>query len=193
MAWVFPERPDHRVVRELKSEDLIEVMSSVDRDGVVSLLPFNSPNVRPLMHEAKFHRNERAFQLLAEVLKRYLKDADEHTLIIPIPLSDKRRKERGYNQVEEVVKRAVFEQQHLKLRSDILYRKRDTKPQTSLSRSDRLMNMIDAFGCRLDSNFEPDSHIILVDDVSTTGATLKSAAEALRPLNVSLTLLSLAR
>lgn len=190
---MFPERPDHRVVRELKSEDLIEVMSSVDRDGVVSLLPFNSPNVRPLMHEAKFHRNERAFQLLAEVLKRYLKDADEHTLIIPIPLSDKRRKERGYNQVEEVVKRAVFEQQHLKLRSDILYRKRDTKPQTSLSRSDRLMNMIDAFGCRLDSNFEPDSHIILVDDVSTTGATLKSAAEALRPLNVSLTLLSLAR
>ena len=189
MAWVFPERPDHRVVRELKSEDLIEVMSSVDRDGVVSLLPFNSPNVRPLMHEAKFHRNERAFQLLAEVLKRYLKDADEHTLIIPIPLSDKRRKERGYNQVEEVVKRAAPHQ----LRNDILYRKRDTKPQTSLSRSDRLMNMIDAFGCRLDSNFEPDSHIILVDDVSTTGATLKSAAEALRPLNVSLTLLSLAR
>lgn len=172
-------------------EDLLKEMRPITKDGIVSLLHFNSKNVRPLIHEAKFHQNDRAFQLLAEVLKQYLKNMDDKTLIIPIPLSRKRLQERGYNQVEEVVKRAAY----MKLCVHILFRERDTKPQTSLSRQGRLENMVGAFACHRHSWSEvAGSNIILIDDVSTTGSTLKAAAEALRPLNpASLTLLSLSR
>jgi len=184
---VFPERDDHRIVRELNRDELVSHFHPKIENDIVSLLPFREPLVRSLVHEAKFHQNERAYELLGEVLSLYLKDQNAK-IVIPIPLSDKRLKERGCNQVEEVLKRALRQVPHMQMRTDLLKRTKNTKPQTSLSRQDRLQNVAGAFTIRPGLGQE---HIILIDDVSTTGATLRSAASVLE--SASITLLSLAR
>lgn len=192
LQWVFPERDDHKVVRELDIKDLWVHLQPRTDGRLVTLLPFSAPGVRSLIHEAKFHQNERAFRLLGTVLERYLKSVEAGAVIIPVPLSAKRRKERGCNQVEEVVKRALRDLDHVRMSADALYRARDTKPQTSLSRRDRLNNVAGAFAV-CEANLR-DVRVILVDDVATTGATLKAAAAALETLSpASVTLLALAR
>jgi len=197
--YVFPERHDHKVVRLLSVNDLRSHLNPVTHDDFVFLLPFSEPMIRATIHEAKFYGNEKAWQLLGEILSQYVRHCPEETIIVPIPLSYARAKQRGFNQVEEIarqgLKRQFYNDQTLlshKLRSDLLYRKRDTAPQTSLPRQERLKNVKDAFGIH-DTTDVRGTHIILLDDVATTGATLKAAEASLRPLlPASITLLALA-
>ncbi len=191
-TYVFPERPDHRVTRLLTEAELSRYLRpSLDQE-ITSLLPFRETSTRALIHEAKFHGNERAWELLGGALSHYLKHVSSDTVLIPIPLSAKRRRARGYNQVEEVAKRALKHHANIKLELDLLIRTRDTKAQTSLDRGKRIANVADAFGIRHSRSLEGLS-IIILDDVATTGATLKAARKALIPLKpASITLLALA-
>lgn len=191
--YVFPERAEHRIVRELLLSDLLLHLYPTTRDGIVSLLPFSEPIVRAVVHEAKFQHNEKAWDLLGNILFHYLKHCKKDTLLIPIPLSEKRRRTRKYNQVEEIAKRAHALLPYQKLSVEGLFRKRDTVPQTSLTRKDRFVNVAGAFGVH-DVHGLKNQDIIILDDVSTTGATLKAAQLAIKPHGpTSITLLSLAR
>ena len=191
--YVFPERDEHRIVRNLRPDDLLLHLCPITRGDIVSLLPFNEPVVRAVVHEAKFQHNEKAWELLGEVLKQYLKHCGKNTLLIPIPLSEKRRRARKYNQVEEITKCAHKLLPHLEISTDTLFRKRDTMPQTTLSRKDRLKNITGAFGVRDVASIK-NHNVIVIDDVSTTGATLTVAKQALDKHHpTSITLLSLAR
>ena len=184
--YIFPERADHRIVRTLQIDDIFSRPRVLD--GVVSLLSFQDPIVRALIHEAKFYGNERAFFLLSAVLAKYLNDAEASGVLVPMPLSEKRKRERRYNQVEEVVRRVPG----MTMEIGALFRSRDTKAQTSLKRKDRLTNVIGAFEVR-DPELLQGRDVILIDDVITTGATLKAAAAALEACQPSsITLLALA-
>lgn len=98
--------------------------------------------------------------------------------IIPIPLHVARLRERGYNQAE-VLGEFVAEALHVSMYTDILYRTRQTTPQVATkSRKERLRNMNDVFGVR-PSDIKGKS-VILFDDVFTTGATTRAAANALK-------------
>lgn len=95
--------------------------------------------------------------------------------IVPMPLTRRRRRQRGFNQAEllaAVVARALG----LPRRGAHLIRKRDAPPQRSLARAARLRNVRGAFAMRrrLDCR-----RVALLDDVTTTGATVRAAAEAL--------------
>lgn len=189
---IFPERIDHRIVRELEAGGLLCHLSAVALGSFTALLPFKEPTVRSTIHEAKFHHNEKAWQLLSEVLSQYLKHLPAGTVLIPVPLSDKRLKERGYNQVTKVAKLALRSVPHIKLLEDRLERVRDTVPQTKLKREERLTNVTGAFGAR-DLSALTNVSVIILDDVATTGATLKAAEASLLPLKPSsITLLALA-
>ncbi|MEZ4200283.1 MAG: hypothetical protein R3B69_01615 [Candidatus Paceibacterota bacterium] len=90
---------------------------------------------------------------------------------VPIPLSAKRRKQRGYNQIELLLKPIVRETGHV-YAPQYIKRTRDTAPQTSLNRADRLHNLKDAFVVpEKYTEHIRGAHIIVVDDVTTTGAT----------------------
>ncbi len=189
---VFPEREDHKLVRSIDPSTLFIRPQLTADDNITSLLRFRDPEIRALIHEAKFHQNERAFELLGELLGRYLKRFESENIVVPIPLSAKRRRQRGCNQVEEVVKRALRSAPHLKMDTGLIYRVRNTVPQTSLSRHERLENVRGAFATP--GRLAPTPvRLILIDDVATTGATLKAAATALGEINAPITLLSLAR
>jgi ComF family protein len=96
--------------------------------------------------------------------------------VIPIPLSDQRLNERGYNQVDLIAHplARIFSWQYL---PRALSRARHTRSQVGLSSSERRQNVSGAF--RAQPRFIREKNILLVDDVATTGATLDSASQAL--------------
>lgn len=107
---------------------------------------------------------------------------DHADLLIPVPLSAERLRERGFNQALELCKHLSAEKTHAKL----LLRVKNTLTQSSLTRSERLKNVATAFAIDpLQAAQLQGKRIVLVDDVMTSGATLFAAAQALRLAQVS--------
>ncbi len=101
------------------------------------------------------------------------------SVCIPIPLHPSREKIRGFNQ-SEVLGRYIMQKLHIPMNADILYRTRKTTPQVDMKeRVKRLQNMNHAFAVREPIDRVP-SHILLFDDVWTTGATMRAAANVLK-------------
>lgn len=98
-------------------------------------------------------------------------------LVIPVPMPEKRLLERGFNQAEALA--SLLARALLIKQEDGLLRKRETKPQSSLGRQDRLKNLQSAFRSNPDVNFAGKT-IWLVDDVITTGTTLDECAKILK-------------
>ena len=180
---IFPLRADARIVKELKLENLEPLVLHREMDGVTALLPFTSQFVRACVHEVKYHENQKAIALLGLILQQHLENQSETCLLIPIPLSAERRKKRGYNQTELILK-AAAKHTSSKVDIEILERTKNTPPQTSLNKSERIENMYEAFAIYDNQSVRKKiagSTIILIDDVTTTGATLKAAKAALLP------------
>jgi len=106
---------------------------------------------------------------------RGLEPLTRDVVLLPIPLSAKRLRKRGYNQAA-VLAAALGSATGLVVDADLLHRARDTPTQTALTPEARAANVKGAFmaPARVQGTF------VLVDDVCTTGATLASAATALR-------------
>jgi len=177
--YIFPERAEYRIVHDLTIADLLLHLKPSRRNNIVYLLPFNEPCVRAVIHEAKFRRNEKAWRLLGEVLSSYIREYQKDYVLIPIPLSENRLSQRKYNQVEEILKCAQKIIPDLNVKSEVLFRCVDTAPQTSLAKKERLKNMNKAFGLRYLETLK-NCNLIIVDDVTTTGATLNSARITLK-------------
>lgn len=105
-----------------------------------------------------------------------LKWADDIDVIVPVPLHEKKEAERGYNQ-SALIAEGMSEVLKIPVDNNILKRTRYTESQTQKTRSERLENMQDAF--ILNAGICKGAHILLTDDILTTGATLEAAARAL--------------
>jgi ComF family protein len=104
---------------------------------------------------------------------------DERRALVPVPLSAKRIRERGYNQSEHLA-RAVAARWSLPVWNDVLARVRHTETQTRLTPGDRLRNVSGAFSSRPSARkMLRGAHVVVVDDVVTTAATLNACAAAL--------------
>jgi ComF family protein len=167
------------------AEHLEPIVLQTTSTSVTALLPYRHTSIRALILEAKFHESKKAFALLGTVLADYLlAECEEHGfenrsyVLIPIPLSKRRFRERGYNQVERIVREALtMLPGSFSLSTTLLKRVRDTSPQTKLGRNARLKNMMGAFECA--ALLDHCATYILVDDVATTGATLQAGHTAL--------------
>ncbi len=188
LDFLFPLRADELVLREVPDDDFLSLLSPrlvpETRPGTVALFSFDKEPVRSAIHEAKYHGSERAFKLLSLALSDYLRDTDDVgatrlnlVALVPIPLGKERRKDRGFNQVEEVAKRVVKEL-GMEMKTDLLVRTRETVSQISLARGKREENMRGAF--KTTRRADPSCTYIVIDDVLTTGATLQSAIDALK-------------
>jgi len=133
--------------------------------------------IRELIHEFKYEKDIELGKFLAKIFvsKIDLEKLKNFDLVVPIPLHKNKLEERGFNQSEIF---ASFISKKLNLRMKrILIKKFETLPQAELKKEDRLKNVKGVFEVRKKLNGE---NIILVDDVYTTGATLKEAFKILK-------------
>ena len=161
-------------------------------DGIRS--PFRFEGVmRQAIHELKY-RNLRAIcGSLAELLAAYLEvNPVPGEVLVPVPLYSRRLRERGYNQ-SSLLARELARLTALPIVEDSLYRSKDGLPQAKTATAeDRRRNVADAFACQ-DRKLS-GKHVLLVDDVCTSGATLEACAVALKAAGaVSVWGLTLAR
>lgn len=154
---------------------------------IITLTTYRNPDIAGLIQALKYDHDPRAAHILAEVLGEYLReDIAQRRLfstlphiLIPMPLHRTRLNERGFNQIERILETLPDEFHSgslARVNTTLLTRTRATKQQTRLSRKDRLINVRGAFSR---TTTLPRAHFYLIDDVTTTGATLTEAAKAL--------------
>lgn len=183
LDMLFPPRADEVLLRTQTPESFASRYTPIEsyqlRDSCLCLLPLSNEYVRAAIHEAKYHESRKAFALLSSALTKALmaRDSLASACLVPIPLGALRRRERGYNQVEVVVRRAGSA---LGIPADTscLERTRETCSQVTLSSKERRENMRGAFTAPHELSSE--ALYIVCDDVLTTGATLEAAVSALR-------------
>ena len=126
-----------------------------------------------LLRRFKFHQDLAAGRLLSQLMMVGCAAAEQPQLVVPISLHRQRLRRRGYDQALELAKPIAAALQ-LPCRP-LLQRIRLTQPQSRLDAQQRASNLLGAF-VALEP---PPAHVVLVDDVMTTGATLQAAAQAL--------------
>lgn len=116
-------------------------------------------------------------RLMAQAGRELIAEAD---IIVPVPLHPLRLWRRRFNQAALLARR-LAPAESVKVRTDLLRRRRVTTSQTRLSRTERHANVASAFAsCGDAASVLPGQRVLLVDDVATTGATLDACARALR-------------
>lgn len=170
---------------------------------ITTLMEYHEEAVRDLIRTLKYDGNAHAARLAADVLADYLREevashkifSQKKVLIVPIPLHASRRRERGFNQIGRVLDALPTEFRDgsiTRVAHNALVRTRATSQQTHLSRSGRLSNVAGAFAAS-DIAGGSEMHVFIIDDVTTTGATLANAAQPLRRAGASVSLIALAR
>ena len=136
---------------------------------------------RLIPYQIKYKGDIKAGEYFGRMLGNRLKSEElwkGADLIIPVPLHWSRQFKRGYNQAEAIAT-GVAAAMGIPLRTDILVRRKRTKTQTRLNPEEKARNVAEAFETKC--NVPPQvRHIIIVDDVFTTGSTLGECFRALR-------------
>lgn len=127
---------------------------------------------RELIAKLKYRGDAELVKAFYPVLKKQFKKISQYALIIPIPLSEERSYERGFNQAELLAKGI---NNHVAL---LLERKTHEEKQSKKTRDERLEQKENPFKV-IESNKVQDQIILLIDDVYTTGSTLRYAAKVL--------------
>jgi ComF family protein len=152
-------------------------------------MPPDSP-IHGMIHRLKYKgKGEYGLSLGAMIGKRLLESPlyGKTDLLIPIPITHLKKLKRGYNQSERIATgiSGIIE---VAVNDRVIIKTKNTKSQTGMNRTARVENVKDTFSC-LDGSLITGKHILLVDDVVTTGATIESCASVIiahEPASLSL-------
>lgn len=176
---IFPPRPTEEIIQKTSIKVATNLYSPGTFQTHIYLCSYQNPIIKASVIENKFHGQAKATQILCSLLEMWKKHQIMPTLYIPIPLGPKRLRERGYNQVENILNTI---DSNIEINKKILIRNIETAQQSELDKSNRHKNMQDAFsyvGKSLD--LSKYKQVVIVDDVVTTGATLDAARATLAP------------
>jgi len=142
-----------------------------------ALFSYKDPLVQTLIWNIKYRKNIAFLKLIAKILQKEIpiRTYFQDPLIIPVPLSDTRRRERGYNQIEEILKYI----EGFNIENTLVKKIKHTKNQTKLTRKERRQNLQDVF---IVTNTQRiiNREVVVIDDVITTGTTLTKIAQTLK-------------
>lgn len=197
---ILPQSPLIKRIERMNTYELYRQTTKAEPPSegwMHPLFDYSHPLIKTAVWELKYRGNRKIARLLALALYEKLEEelsemsglparggctpGAKKPLIIPIPLSAERRRERGFNQceyllqeLEQLDKGRTFEGER-----NILVKIRHTTNQTKMSKQSRLKNLSGCFGVK-NSERLLDKRVILIDDVVTTGATLIEARKTLR-------------
>ena len=190
---LFPQPPTTAKLESMSAADFLdempEALEHISPD-VVSLFNYKHPLVEQAIWEVKYRGNIYVAGVLGSILYDEIIDklsdealfsGFENPLIIPIPLSAERVKERGWNQSDMLVQgiKKKDSNNYFTLLTDVLQKIKHTLPQTKLSRTQRIKNLKGCFAISHPEKIQ-NKNIILIDDVTTTGSTLAEATRVLK-------------
>lgn len=140
----------------------------------------------PVMYDIKYNNKRDYIKTFAKMIYVRWKDKIKSLNIerlIPIPIHEKRRRERGYNQAEDLAF-YLSEYLNIELDLDLLYRIKNTKAQKELNPYERLKNLKEAFYCDEAYKALNLKRVLLVDDIYTTGSTIEACSLALKSVGI---------
>lgn len=188
----LPETNDH-LVKENSVEKTM--WGRIPFERAFSFLYFNQKGVtQRLLHELKYRGNEELAVYLGEIYAARIKQtAQNHGIdaIVAVPLHASRLKKRGYNQSFAFAE-GIAKGLNIENLSTAVERRKATDTQTKKSRAERWKNVSSIF-CVTQANLLQQKHILLVDDVITTGATIESCGqEIIKAVDCTLSIASIA-
>lgn len=160
-------------------------------DWIFPIYDYRHPVVKKSLWLLKYKGKKRLAKLFAEIIyEKIMEELSElsimenfrDVILIPIPLSPKRYRERGFNQAELICKELIKIDNNVnfKLENNVLVKPQETKHQTHIeNRGERLKNIIGSFAVK-NTALIKNRNIILIDDIITTGATLNEAKKILK-------------
>lgn len=148
----------------------------------IAFVHFQKGNrVQRIMHSLKYRGRSDVAMRMGQIYGQELLGSEQWMrpeLILPVPLHPSRQRARGYNQSEEIAK-GLSEVLNIPFETGVLIRTTNTLSQTKKSRFERYENLVNSFKLK-DPGVLGGKHILLVDDVVTTGATLEACCEAMK-------------
>jgi len=150
-------------------------------DKILSATDFNNKIIREAIHKFKYSFIEELSIPLSFIILNHLQNIDcqidNSFVVIPVPMHDKKKRRRGFNQSEEIAK-LISEATSLPF-STTLVKTKETKPQMELNKAERIENIKNCFAIKNKKEIE-NKTIILLDDVYTTGTTMEQCAKVLK-------------
>lgn len=190
---MFPPTDRSRFVRELDAATINELpeAQTIDDDFISAVFDYQNKTTKAIVQAAKYDGSRKAARLMGKTMYDEIFSLCERRRIIskqiglvPIPLSPDRLRNRGFNQCQRIIQAittAAGSAKHLQTR-DVLEKTRPTQPQTNLSRNKRKQNLRSCFQLTPEASVSGED-LIIIDDVTTTGATFKAAQQALQAGN----------
>jgi ComF family protein len=134
--------------------------------------------LQKLLHQLKYKGNKEVGIAMGKWMAEELQESEDFKnveCVIPVPLHKNKLRMRGYNQ-SEMIAQGIAEKWNIALQKDLLIRKKNTETQTRKNRFDRFKNVDNVFDIENKQAYE-NKHILLVDDVITTGSTIAACVE----------------
>lgn len=133
--------------------------------------------IQQIIHQIKYKDNPALGVYMGKIMGLSMRNFFQHhtiNLMIPMPLHPKKEYKRGYNQAAKLCQ-GIHETTYIEYREDLLIRNFNTSTQTKKTRIERWQNVSDVFEI-VDPSAMEHQHILLVDDVITTGASTEACA-----------------
>jgi competence protein ComFC len=178
--------------------DCLSASPAAERESAKWIFPlydYRHPAIKKSLWLLKYNGKKRLANVFAEIIyEKIIEELSElsvlqnftEPILIPIPLTPKRYRERGFNQAElicrEIVKISETQGETFFLANNILIKPKDTEHQARIrDRRERLKNLVGSFVVKNSEQAKiKNRNIILIDDITTTGATLAEARKVLR-------------
>ena len=189
---MFPPSARTKFVRSLTKADLenLPAADQIPKDNVYALFRYANATTRNIVQAAKYDSCRYGAQIMGHLLHDHLlticaknRIITDTIMLVPIPLSKKRKRQRGFNQCRRIIKYICQQDNENNFQlMKALEKPEATQPQASLSQSQRRENLRGSFTLADDLSVT-NKNVIIIDDVTTTGATFAEACSTLKKDN----------